>query len=512
MTEAQDPERRQERSSDRSVPLPPGWEARAVEAAPDAVVTIDAAGRIAALNAAAERMFGYPRAEAIGRPAADLAIHISVAPPPGAASDRDPGDALDAPTALDRRVRLRARRRGGAEFPAELTVTRVVDAPPLFAAYVRDLSGTGSAEERESRLGRVFREAERLGHIGTWELDLRTRAITWSPEMYRIHGVAPRVFEPRVDRVLELVHPDDRARVGTLLGRLLDDPRPLGAEGFAIEYRALRDDGSVRLVRVEGRVDSDADGEPVRWIGPALDITDARLAERELQARDAVEQALRDWQTFEDGVTGLLRRLGGALESAVGALWIPVADGERLTCRALWSAPGVDVRELEPVTRTIELRPGEGLPGLAWQTGRPVLRAELIALPQLRGAVARAGLRSGLAFPALADDGPIAVLAYYTSDRRQPSDRLVRTLTGIGVELGRFLAPRRADLGMRRLSDREVEVLRLAAAGRSGPQIAEELVLSPATVKSHFENLYEKLGVSDRAAAVAYALRTGLIR
>jgi ATP/maltotriose-dependent transcriptional regulator MalT len=63
----------------------------------------------------------------------------------------------------------------------------------------------------------------------------------------------------------------------------------------------------------------------------------------------------------------------------------------------------------------------------------------------------------------------------------------------------------------RGLSAREVEVLALAADGASGPAIAARLVLSPSTVKTHFENIYEKLGVSDRAAAVALALRIGLI-
>ena len=87
----------------------------------------------------------------------------------------------------------------------------------------------------------------------------------------------------------------------------------------------------------------------------------------------------------------------------------------------------------------------------------------------------------------------------------------MRTLTAIGAELGRFLERRRAELGPRPLSEREIEVLLLAAAGLSGPAIAERLVLSPATVKTHFEHIYVKLGVGDRASAVAQALRTGLI-
>ena len=46
----------------------------------------------------------------------------------------------------------------------------------------------------------------------------------------------------------------------------------------------------------------------------------------------------------------------------------------------------------------------------------------------------------------------------------------------------------------------------------SGRRIAEQLTLSPSTVKTHFENVYAKWGVSDRASAVAKALREGLIR
>jgi two-component system nitrate/nitrite response regulator NarL len=61
------------------------------------------------------------------------------------------------------------------------------------------------------------------------------------------------------------------------------------------------------------------------------------------------------------------------------------------------------------------------------------------------------------------------------------------------------------------LSPRELEILRHIAEGRSAPEIARRIHLSPATVKSHLQSLYEKLGVSDRAAAVAEAMRRGLL-
>ena len=61
------------------------------------------------------------------------------------------------------------------------------------------------------------------------------------------------------------------------------------------------------------------------------------------------------------------------------------------------------------------------------------------------------------------------------------------------------------------LTQREHEILKLIAAGKSLPEIAKELYLGLTTVKTHVQHLYEKLGVSDRAAAVATAMRRGLI-
>lgn len=61
------------------------------------------------------------------------------------------------------------------------------------------------------------------------------------------------------------------------------------------------------------------------------------------------------------------------------------------------------------------------------------------------------------------------------------------------------------------LTDRESEILRLIAAGNSLPEIAKELFLAVTTVKTHVQHVYEKLGVSDRAAAVAEAMRRRLI-
>jgi two-component system nitrate/nitrite response regulator NarL len=69
----------------------------------------------------------------------------------------------------------------------------------------------------------------------------------------------------------------------------------------------------------------------------------------------------------------------------------------------------------------------------------------------------------------------------------------------------------RASEDERALSAREREILALTADGLSAPDIGQRIHLSAATVKSHLQSVYEKLRVSDRAAAVAEAMRRGLV-
>jgi len=79
--------------------------------------------------------------------------------------------------------------------------------------------------------------------------------------------------------------------------------------------------------------------------------------------------------------------------------------------------------------------------------------------------------------------------------------------SGLASEIGR----RQALSDGPELTERECEILRLVADGLSAPDIGHEIHLSPTTVKGHLHTLYEKLGVSDRAAAVAEAMRRGLL-
>jgi PAS domain S-box-containing protein len=127
----------------------------------DAVVTIDAEGHILLFNHAAEATFGHRESDALGQDVADLIIPPSLRTRHRTAMARLL--ATGERTILNRRVEVTGMRSDGSEFPVELTVTRVpLDGPPIFTAYLRDITDRKRAEQElvESR-ARIVEAADR---------------------------------------------------------------------------------------------------------------------------------------------------------------------------------------------------------------------------------------------------------------------------------------------------------------------------------------------------------------
>jgi PAS domain S-box-containing protein len=120
------------------------------EAALDCIITIDHRGRIVEFNAAAERTFGYARDEAVGRDMGELIIprrdreaHQQALAQWGSGDDS---------SRLGTRLEITAVRADGKEFPAELSVCRIgVDGPPMFTAFLRDITERKRAEDELRR-------------------------------------------------------------------------------------------------------------------------------------------------------------------------------------------------------------------------------------------------------------------------------------------------------------------------------------------------------------------------
>jgi len=126
-----------------------GGEAQAgiLDAAPDAIVTIDHEGKILEWNPAAEKMFGHDRPDVLGKDLAELVIpaHLREQHRAGFRNFLNAGSSSGA--IIGRRVDMKATRADGAEFPIEMAVTRIAtQGPPRFAGFIRDISERKRAE------------------------------------------------------------------------------------------------------------------------------------------------------------------------------------------------------------------------------------------------------------------------------------------------------------------------------------------------------------------------------
>ncbi len=211
-----------------------------------------------------------------------------------------------------------------------------------------------------------------------------------------------------------------------------------------------------------------------------------------------------------EGPLGLLGELADAFGGSAAALWVPRRD--HLLARETWAVSRLDREAVDRTLRSQRIARNVGLAGRAWERGAPLdwFRAER---PQRRWGEDRHldGLRETVAFPCSDGDEVLAVVEIYGPARIELSDRLVEILIHAGRIMWAFLARRRGELGLSPLSAREVEVLALAGRGLSVRETAASLTISPATVKTHLEHVYRKLGVRDRTSAVAVGLRSGFI-
>jgi PAS domain S-box-containing protein len=355
-------------------------------------------------------------------------------------------------------------------------------------------------------LQRLWGAAERIAQTGSWELLPGESAVLWSDNLYGIFGFEPGEVQPTVELVIAQTHPDDRARVADAVQQL-----SAGGELRALTYRITRRDGELRHLRATLAVAERRDERPYRLVGVVQDVTDRRRAEREIAAHVAVEEALVDWKTMVAGANRLLAALGTALDCTAGVFWVP--SGELLVARVAWQADAGGAHAAAGTRVGRELKLGSGLAGRVWEAGKPLSwTLDDAASTGSRAVASHCAARTGaIAVPAISGEEVLAVVELHSDHVIRLGERLMRSLHGIAYELGHFLARRRSELGAQLLTAREVEVLQHAAAGQTARMTAERLTVGTATVRTHLEHIYQKLDVSDKASAVASAIRLGII-
>ena len=239
-----------------------------VDSSDDAIVAKDLNSIITAWNAAAERMFGYPAAEAVGKP-------ITLIIPPdlfeeehGIISRVKAGEKVD----HFETVRMT---RSGELINVSLTISPIRDS----LGRIVGASKVARDVTQQMRTEELLRLSTSAAEIGLWNVDHLSGVMFWDDRCKAMFGIAPDV-PVTLDDFYGGVHPDDLEATTAAYAAARD---PQVRAFYDVEYRTLGRDGVTRWVAAKGRALFDKSGTCVRSLGTTIDITEKKKAETRLQ-------------------------------------------------------------------------------------------------------------------------------------------------------------------------------------------------------------------------------------
>ena len=247
--------------------------------------------------------------------------------------------------------------------------------------------------------------AQKASRAGSFEWNILTNAVIWSEETEALFGLSPGSFGGSYDGWTRCVHPEDLPRAEQELRRWLTE-----GEGVS-EYRAIWPDGSVRWIQARGKVFFDEAGEPSRWVGINIDVTERKLMDESLRRQaEALREADRRKNEFLAILAHELRNPLAPISNAIQILTLR-GDDPALVAQT----KEVMERQVHQMTRMVDellevSRIGRGKISLqtapldlaevvatAVETSRPLVEARrhtlTVSLPERRARVEADGAR-----------------------------------------------------------------------------------------------------------------------
>jgi PAS domain S-box-containing protein len=253
-----------------------------MDSALDAIISINRTGHIIFWNPQAERIFGWTEEEAMNQKLSEMII-------PARYRRRHEEGMMNYKRSgkgpiLNTLMEMSAVNREGTEFPVELFIIPVEDRDEVFfCSFIRDISERKKTEIALLESRKRLEQAQKIAHVGSWFVDLKSGKIEWSEELKSIYELDPSKDFLDNSEWTKLVHPDDRERVIRTLEQTTQTD-------ISMSFRLQFPDGRLKYIYAEGTYERDSDGQALFVYGINHDITSQKKLELELLEQQKQEQ------------------------------------------------------------------------------------------------------------------------------------------------------------------------------------------------------------------------------
>jgi two-component system, chemotaxis family, CheB/CheR fusion protein len=411
-----------------------------LDSALDCIITMDASGSVREFNPASERVFGFTRAEAIGKELAELII------PPRSRERHRQGLAHYLKTGegplLGKLIEIEALRRDGAEIWVQLAISAIeVDGSPIFTAYLRDITERRRAEEANRRLAAII---ESFGEA-IISKDLNEMVTSWNEEAERLFGY--RADEIIGKHITILVPPERHAEELGIIERLRRGER-------IVRYDTIgcRKDGTLLDISLAVSPIKDESGHVVGASRIARDITERVRNDRRRATQYLVASLLAGSWTMAEAGAQILEAVASSGDWAFAAIWVYDDPAGGLRCRNVWHEASERVKKFADLSRLITLAKGKGLPGRVWDSKRPTWVYDVtrdLNFPRAPYA-AEADLHGGFAFPLFSRGEIDGIMELFSHKVVEPDEDLLQMVESLGSQIGLFIERLRIEQELQR--------------------------------------------------------------
>jgi PAS domain S-box-containing protein len=145
----------------------------------------------------------------------------------------------------------------------------------LTSRYQKEL------EREVTRKTAALGEAQRIAQMGSWELEVATRQVTWTQQMFRLAGIDADRTTLVLDEPLRITHPSDRTRLHQTVEEAITHGIP-----YALEHRMVRPNGETRYVVSRGELVFNSQGQVTKLVVTVTDITSRKRLEQQVRENE----------------------------------------------------------------------------------------------------------------------------------------------------------------------------------------------------------------------------------